>query len=119
IRLQASVTAAGSRIALRFETEDTVSLTASTIDPVAADTRIDAFHGLLSTLAGALDVRDVFQRLSEVVARIISHDEANLALLTEDGSRFRLYASTKQGDPELLCPGQHWALDGPDVAKVF
>jgi transcriptional regulator with GAF, ATPase, and Fis domain len=90
-----------------------------TIDPVAADTRIDAFHELLSTLAGALDVRDVFQRLSEVVARIISHDEANLALLTEDGSRFRLYASTKQGDPELLCPGQHWALDDADVPRFF
>jgi len=96
-----------------------VSLTASTIDPVAADTRIDAFHELLCTLGAALDVRDVFQRLSEVIARIISHDEANLALLTEDGSRFRLYASTKQGDPELLCPGQHWALHDPDVPRVF
>ena len=101
-------------------------LTVPTIDPVdpvrtvAADTRIDAFHELLSTLAGALDVRDVFQRLSEVAARIITHDEANLALLTEDGTRFRLYASTKEGDPELLCPGQHWALDeAADVPRVF
>ena len=96
-RLQAGVSAAGSRIVSRLETEDKVSLMVPTIDPVAADTRIDAFHDLLSTLGGALDVRDVFQRLSEVVARIISHDEANLALLTEDGARFRLYASTKHG----------------------
>ena len=81
--------------------------------------RLDAFHDLLPTLARALDVRDIFQHLSHVASRIVPHDEANLALLTEDGSRFRLYASTKQGDPELLCPGQHWALHDPDVPRVF
>ena len=48
--------------------------------------RLEAFHELLSTLSGALDVRDVFQRLSRVAARLISHDEADLALLTDDGA---------------------------------
>jgi hypothetical protein len=38
---------------------------------VADAARIRAFHELLSTLAGALDVRDVFKRLSTVAARII------------------------------------------------
>ena len=72
--------------------------------------RIDVFHELLSTLAGVLDVRDVFQRLSVVAARVIPHDEADLALLTEDGAHFRLYASTWPGEPEVLCPGEHCAL---------
>ena len=64
--------------------------------------RIDVFHELLSTLAGVLDVRDIFQRLSVVAARVIPHDEADLALLTEDGAHFRLYASTWPGEPEVV-----------------
>ena len=64
--------------------------------------RMDVFHELLSTLAGVLDVRDVFQRLSAVAARVIPHDEADLALLAEDGAHFRLYASTRAGEPELV-----------------
>jgi Nif-specific regulatory protein len=86
---------------------------------LSADDLTDAFHELLSTLARALDIREVFRRLSDVSARIIPHDEADLALLTEDGTRFRLYASTTDGEPELVCPGQHCALHDPSVAKVF
>src|SRR5713226_4058176 len=65
--------------------------------------RLEAFHDLLPALARALDIRDIFQHLSEVASRIVPHDEANLALLTEDGSQFRLYASTRQGGPEVIC----------------
>ena len=65
--------------------------------------QLDAFHALLPALAHALDVRDVFQHLSAVASQIVPHDEANLALLTEDGSQYRLYASTGDGDPELVC----------------
>src|SRR5438093_13316899 len=79
----------------------------------------ETFHELLSTLAGALDIREVFQRLSAVAARMIPHDEADLALLAADGTRFRLYASTHDGEPELVCPGQHCALQDPEVASVF
>ena len=81
--------------------------------------RIDVFHELLSTLAGVLDVRDIFQRLSVVAARVIPHDEADLALLTEDGAHFRLYASTWPGEPEVVCPGEHCALRDPSVPRVF
>jgi hypothetical protein len=63
--------------------------------------RQDAFHDLLPTLARALDVRDIFQHLSAIAARIVPHDEANLALLTDDGSHFRLYASTRAGAAPL------------------
>jgi transcriptional regulator with GAF, ATPase, and Fis domain len=81
--------------------------------------RIDAFHDLLATLAGVLDIRDVFRRLSAVAARVIPHDEADLALLTDDGARFRLYASTRDGEPELVCAGGHCALHDPSVPRVF
>jgi hypothetical protein len=48
-------------------------------EPVStAPYHVDTFHELLSTLASALDVRDVFRRLSAVAARIVPHDEANL-----------------------------------------
>ncbi len=80
---------------------------------------LDAFHELLSTLALALDVRQVFQRLSAIGARIVPHDEANLALLTEDGLHYRLFASTRDGDPELVCAGEHCALHDPSVPRVF
>ena len=65
--------------------------------------RLEAFHDLLPAMARALDVRDIFQHLSDVASRIVAHDEANLALLTEDGAQFRLYASTRSGVPELVC----------------
>jgi transcriptional regulator with GAF, ATPase, and Fis domain len=97
-----------------------VSLTPPTMDPVVEDRNTtNALHELLSTLAGALDIRDVFQRLSGVIARMITHDEADLALLAESGDRYRLYASTRPGEPELLCPGQHCAVRDPAVARIF
>ena len=64
--------------------------------------RLEAFHDLLPALARALDIRDIFQHLSDVASRIVPHDEANLALLTEDGSHFRMYASTHDGGPEVI-----------------
>ena len=80
---------------------------------------VDTFHELLSTLASALDVRDVFRRLSAVAARIVPHDEANLALLTEDGAQFHLFASTRDGEPELVCAGGHVVVCDPLVPCVF
>ncbi|MGE5358330.1 MAG: sigma 54-interacting transcriptional regulator [Bacteroidales bacterium] len=76
-------------------------------------------HELLSTLAGALDVRDIFRRFSAVAARIIPHDEANLALLCENDTRFRLFASTRDGEPELVCPEDRPSLTDISVPRVF
>ena len=40
-------------------------------EPATTDlSQLDAFHALLPALAGALDVRDVFQHLSAVASRI-------------------------------------------------
>src|SRR5712692_9187713 len=81
--------------------------------------RAEAFHELLSTLARALDVREIFQRLSAVAGRIVPHDEADLAFLTGDGTRFTLFASTGDGRPELVEPGKHCALRDPSVPCIF
>ena len=58
-----------------------------------ASQRLEAFHDLLPALAGTLDVSEMFQHLTRVAARIIPHDEANLAVLTDDGSQFREYVT--------------------------
>jgi transcriptional regulator with PAS, ATPase and Fis domain len=81
--------------------------------------QLDAFHALLPTLAQALDVRDIFQRLSTVAAQIVPHDEANLAIANDDQSQYRLYASTRHGDPELVCPGDHCVIQAPIVPRIL
>src|SRR6266851_7790518 len=89
-------------------------------EPAIADiNHLDAFHALLPALAGALDIRDVFQQLSAVASRIVPHDEANLALATDDGTQYRLYASTARGGPELVCRDQHCVLQDPMVPRLL
>jgi transcriptional regulator with GAF, ATPase, and Fis domain len=82
--------------------------------------RLSAFQDLLRALGGTLDVRSVFRQVSRIATRIIPHDEAALALLTEDGARFRLFASTQDdGAPQLLCRGEHDAVCDPSTPAVF
>src|SRR5258708_13350635 len=91
----------------------------TTAEPATADlSQLDAFHALLPALAGSLDIRDVFQHLSAVASRIVPHDEANLALATDDGAQYRLYASTRQGAPDLICREDHCALQEPTAARL-
>jgi transcriptional regulator with GAF, ATPase, and Fis domain len=85
----------------------------------AAPYQLDAFDALLPALARALDVRDAFHQLSAIASRIVPHDEASLALVTDDRSRFRLYASTHHGDPTVVCRDGHCVLQEPIVARVL
>jgi transcriptional regulator with GAF, ATPase, and Fis domain len=87
--------------------------------PIADASQLDAFHALLPALARALDVREVFQHLSMVAAQIVPHDEANLALATDDGSQYRLYASTGHRDPEFVCREGHTVLQDPVVPRLL
>jgi transcriptional regulator with GAF, ATPase, and Fis domain len=102
----------------------------------AADTapeelrRLDIFHNLLPTLSRALDVREVFTQVSAIAARVIPHDEANLALFVADGGlltsdeqpdqeQVRLFVSTNShAQPELIGRGCHCFLDDPSVPRV-
>src|SRR6266851_8290375 len=92
----------------------------TTAEPAtAALTQLDAFHALLPALAGSLDIRDVFQHLSAVASRIVPHDEANLALATDDSTQFRLYASTREGAPDLVCREETCILREPIAPKLM
>src|SRR5437762_14350530 len=81
--------------------------------------QLNAFHDLLPALARGLDVRDIFKHLSAAASRIVKHDEANLALVTEDGSQFRLYASTCDGAPELVSRGKTHPIGDADEPQLF
>ena len=89
-------------------------------EPVPDDVdQLDAFHDLLPELARALDVRDIFDHLSTVASRIVPHDEANLALVSDDPSQFRLYASTRDGAPETVCRGKSCPIGDADEPQLF
>lgn len=56
--------------------------------------RLEALEALLETLAGALDVRDVFDRVSEIADRVLPHDAMALGLVDEDRRHLRVWAHT-------------------------
>jgi transcriptional regulator with GAF, ATPase, and Fis domain len=58
---------------------------------------VEMFQQLLSTLASALDIRDIFRRLSRIAAQAVAHDEADLVLLSDEGTRVGMHASTREG----------------------
>src|SRR5688572_3410499 len=67
--------------------------------------RIDSLRGLLHTMAGALDIRHVFNEVSEVVRGGLPHDIMVITAWGKDGASFRLYAiAGAETDPELFEP---------------
>jgi len=81
--------------------------------------QLDAFQDLLPALARGLDVRDVFQQISAVASRIVPHDEASLALRTENPSQFRLHASTHDGAPDVVWLARGYPFRDADETQVF
>ena len=55
---------------------------------------LDLLDGLMSTITGVLDVRQVFDRIFEVSQPALPHDAMSIAVPTPDGSRVTLYATT-------------------------
>jgi transcriptional regulator with GAF, ATPase, and Fis domain len=75
--------------------------------------RLAALDELLPTLAGVLDIREVFERVSVIARKVIPHDTMSLPLLTEDKAGLTIYAVS--GDrsrfPEIVpVPDHHRAL---------
>jgi transcriptional regulator with GAF, ATPase, and Fis domain len=54
--------------------------------------RIDAVDEMLPVVASALDVREVFHRLSEVAKSVLPHDVAMIQIISEDHKYARLHA---------------------------
>jgi transcriptional regulator with GAF, ATPase, and Fis domain len=59
---------------------------------------LDMLDGLLTTLSGVLDLRDVFDRVSEIAAKVLPHDALAVTELTEGRDRVRMHASKGLGD---------------------
>jgi transcriptional regulator with PAS, ATPase and Fis domain len=75
----------------------------------------DPFHDLLFTLAGALDVREVFHRLSAIVARIIPHDRMTMSF--DDRSGHVVMQVASNGDlahVERITLADDWLLKPSD-----
>jgi len=53
---------------------------------------IDRVDEMLPVIAGALDIREVFDQLSDVIRAALPHDAATIQLLDPDLARARLYA---------------------------
>jgi transcriptional regulator with GAF, ATPase, and Fis domain len=79
--------------------------------------RIDSLRGLLHTMAGALDIRHVFDKVSEVVRGGLPHDMLIITSWGEDGASFRFYAMAGAAveDPGFWEPQ---AITGDDLAQL-
>src|SRR5262249_17499203 len=70
----------------------------SAIDPgLSSDAerlrRLQALDDLLPTLAGVLDIRDVFDRISHISQRVLPHDMIALPLISDDKQSVIVYAA--------------------------
>ena len=78
--------------------------------------RIDSLRGLLQTMAGALDIRHVFDKVSEVVRGGLPHDMLVITSWGEDGTSFRVYAMAgATAEPDFFEPQP---LSGDDLAQL-
>jgi transcriptional regulator with GAF, ATPase, and Fis domain len=78
--------------------------------------RIDSLRGLLHTMAGALDIRHVFNEISDVVRGGLPHEILVITAWGADGGSFRLYAVAGADiDADLFEPQ---VLTGDDRAQL-
>jgi transcriptional regulator with GAF, ATPase, and Fis domain len=73
---------------------ETDSLVRMSIEMTAAPTH-DTLGPLLNVLAQSLDVREVFARVSALARQTIPHDGLMFGLITADGERYRILASSE------------------------
>lgn len=67
-------------------------MTEAAHDELALLRRLDRLAALLPTLAGALDVREIFSRLSSIAKQVIDHDGMGNVLLDSDRASGKIYA---------------------------
>jgi transcriptional regulator with GAF, ATPase, and Fis domain len=68
--------------------------------------RIESLSGLLQTMAESLDIRSVFQQVSDVVRGGLPHDVLVITAWAADFSSYRIYAlaGTRVEEPEFWTP---------------
>jgi hypothetical protein len=57
--------------------------------------------------------------MSAVASQIVPHDEGNLLFAPDDGTHYGLYASTRDGAPDLACREDHCVLREPATARLI
>jgi transcriptional regulator with GAF, ATPase, and Fis domain len=87
---------------------------------------LEMLDGLLLTLTGVLDIRDVFGQVSAIAQRVLPHDAMAIAFVLEDPPRLRVHAlsgfdafaesfETAMPEPALITdPWDYRILDLPD-----
>lgn len=71
---------------------DTPNAASRPMPEVGLTARLEILNGLLNALTDVLDVREVFDRLSSVVQRVLPHDLMGVVKISEGGDRIRLCA---------------------------
>lgn len=59
---------------------------------------LEVLEGLLATLSGVLDIREVFERVSTITQTVLPHDAISILELLDGGTRARVHASHGLGD---------------------
>jgi len=72
--------------------------------------RLEILNGLLNTLTDVLDIRDVFDQVSQLVQRVLPHDLMGVMEISQSADRMRLYAGTEK--PFLKYEG---AVSNPEI----
>src|SRR6185436_14392348 len=66
--------------------------------------RVGALERLLPTLARSMDIREIFQQISEVSQDVIPHDIVGISFLSEDGKTMPVYALSEGRVDHLADP---------------
>jgi transcriptional regulator with GAF, ATPase, and Fis domain len=77
--------------------------------------RLDSLESRLGALADALDVREVFARISEAVRPVLAHDVLALTELVEGADSFRVVAVA--GETDMRVPEEPVPLAPEEVAR--
>ncbi|HJZ72025.1 MAG TPA: GAF domain-containing protein [Vicinamibacterales bacterium] len=83
---------------------------------------LEVLDGLLATLTGVLDIREVFDRVSAIAQRVLPHDGLTLMEIIDDGAKIRMHASMGFGPlptPYEYSPGRIRLLSQPNEYKVI
>jgi Nif-specific regulatory protein len=79
--------------------------------------RLDQLEALLGTLAESLDVREVFERISQAVQPILPHDLLSLSEIDVRANTLRVVATAGTADIEAPDPAQSFSLSELETAQ--
>ncbi len=96
--------AAGDSAGFTLSSDPTLDASGQHDAELARLRRLAVVDELLSTLAGVLDLREVFARMSQIAGRVLAHDAITVLLLTEDREHVVAYAMAGPAAPEPPAP---------------